>query len=211
MLILSDLEEAFPVSVRAVYDTLAVDRGFRTSSDGVELGVRAPRVLDPPLDLQLPLCPRPRCARSLLISVVSIDGSESGIGLVLVRGSIWVAPERNVVETRLLLAVLSLLPSLIPDFSLDRALSLFAQNIPRRCGTRLGAWSSGRNQRCWLYPRAFLSLCRGCLLLARGRSGYSSLNVAPVCTGGNATRYGGTFAAALAGPLSTCGQPDIVG
>lgn len=124
MLILSDLEEAFPVSVRAVYDTLAVDRGFRTSSDGVELGVRAPRVLDPPLDLQLPLCPRPRCARSLLISVVSIDGSESGIGLVLVRGSIWVAPERNVVETRLLLAVLSLLPSLIPDFSLDRALSL---------------------------------------------------------------------------------------
>lgn len=56
--------------------------------------------------------------------MVSIDGSESGIGLVLVRGSIWVAPERNVVDTRLLLAVLSLFPSLIPDFSLDRALSL---------------------------------------------------------------------------------------
>lgn len=55
--------------------------------------------------------------------MVSIDGSESGIGLVLVRGSIGVAPERNAVETRLLLAVLlSLFPSLIPDFSLDRAL-----------------------------------------------------------------------------------------
>lgn len=58
VLILSDLEDGFAVSVRhPVYDTLVVDRGFLTSSDGVELGVvrAAPRVLDPPLDLELPL------------------------------------------------------------------------------------------------------------------------------------------------------------
>lgn len=58
--------------------------------------------------------------------MVSTDGSESGIGLVLVRGGIGVVPERNVVDARLALAVLSLLHSLTADFSLDRALSLVA-------------------------------------------------------------------------------------
>lgn len=56
------------------------------SSDGVDAGVRAPRVLDAVLDLDesfLITLP-PRCARSLLISVVSADGSESGSALVLV-------------------------------------------------------------------------------------------------------------------------------
>jgi len=56
------------------------------SSDGVDAGVRAPRVLDAVLDLDesfLMTLP-PRCARSLLISVVSADGNESGNTLVLV-------------------------------------------------------------------------------------------------------------------------------
>lgn len=56
------------------------------SSDGVDAGVRAPRILDAVLDLDesfLITLP-PRCARSLLISVVSADGSESGSALVLV-------------------------------------------------------------------------------------------------------------------------------
>lgn len=55
---------------------------------------------------------------------MSTDGSESGIGLVLVRGGIEFDPERNVVVTRLLFVVLSLLFSLTADFSRDRALSL---------------------------------------------------------------------------------------
>lgn len=100
---------------------------MRTSSDGVELGVRAPLVLDPPLDLQLPDPPEPpeplpRCARSLLISVVSADGSESGIGLVLVRGVAETAPERNAVDILLLVGVPSKEGSFTVDFSLDLAL-----------------------------------------------------------------------------------------
>lgn len=60
------------------------------SSDGVDAGVRdAPRVLDAALDLEESLLTAlpPRCARSLLISVVSADGNESGNTLVLVLGT----------------------------------------------------------------------------------------------------------------------------
>lgn len=59
---------------------------FLVSSDGVDTGVRTPRVLEVALDLEESfLTARPlRCARSLLISVVSADGSESGNALVLV-------------------------------------------------------------------------------------------------------------------------------
>lgn len=57
------------------------------SSDGVDTGVRddPPRVPDAVLDLEeSPLTVlTPRCARSLLISVVSADGNESGSTLVL--------------------------------------------------------------------------------------------------------------------------------
>lgn len=80
-------------------------------------------MLEPPLDLQLlPPGPLPRCARSLLISVVNADGSESGIGRVLVRGVIDTDPERNVVDILLLDGVLSKVVSFAVDFSLDLAL-----------------------------------------------------------------------------------------
>lgn len=114
----------------------------------MEAGVLDPRVLDAPLDLEesllaSPLAPTPppRWARSLLISVVSTDGNESGNALVLVlvkdEVEVDVGLEEAVPDRQPYIGVARLpltgvlatsvireeLDSLALDFSLDRARS----------------------------------------------------------------------------------------